>query len=115
MEKVSSIGLRFGQWSHTIWGALPIHFLWGLLLRPILAISPTVFPEEKNAFGVGNFDDFGGEKVMGTKRRRDVEVKSAETGYVCTLTYSHTPHMCLRIGLVYERVEILWTSLICRN
>ena len=67
MEKVSSIGLRFGQWSHPILGG-GTHFLWRLLLRPILVISPTVFLGEKNAFGEGNFDDFGGEKINGNKK-----------------------------------------------
>ena len=49
-------------------GGRDIHFLWRLLLRPILVISPTVFMREKNAFGEGNLDDFVGEKINGDKK-----------------------------------------------
>ena len=49
------------------WGR-DTHFLWGLLLRPISVISPALFLGEKNAFGEGNFDGFGGEKINGNKK-----------------------------------------------
>ena len=60
----------------------PLHRLGGVAHTLPLGTSsqanfghfPTLFLDEKNALGEGNFDDFGGEKVMGTKRRRDIEV-----------------------------------------
>ena len=46
---------------------------------------------EKNAFGKGNLDDFGGEKINGDKKTaRRPGIIAAETEYVCNLAYSHT-------------------------
>ena len=47
--------LRQSKATPPFWGRDTLPLVWGLLHRPILVISPTLFLDEKNAFEEGNF------------------------------------------------------------